>query len=528
MGSADYTAVVETMRLTDGRIFPIPITLPVPRDLNLREGGALALQSPRGELLAVMQVGELFEWDAAVEAEAVLGTRDVAHPVVAEMSRWWPLYASGPLEVIALPAHLDFRALRRTPHEVRQELRRLGHSDVVAFQTRNPMHRAHEELTKRARQRIGGTLLVHPVVGVTKPGDVDQYTRVRCYTTLVDHYYNRDHTLLSLLPLAMRLAGPREAVWHAIIRRNYGANHFIVGRDHASPGLDSNGLPFYPPAAAADLLMTLQSELGVKAVSFDEMVYVEDTGGYEERTNVSPGARVRAISGTELRTQYLNKGRLLPVWFTRPCIASILHQAYPPRSEAGFCVWLTGLPCAGKSTLAEALHSRLMESGRTVTLLDGDTVRRHLSKGLRFDREDRIENNERMAFVAAEVVRHRGVAICAAVSPFEEGRERARESVGRSKFVLVYVDTPLDECERRDVKGLYARARRGELAGFTGIDDPYEVPHDPDVRLGTMARSVNECVTELWSWLVKAGFVGDQSSYGPTGPDSGPQRGAAC
>jgi sulfate adenylyltransferase len=312
MGSTDYLAVVDGMRLSDGRTFPIPVTLPVPADAGLHEGMSVTLRGASGEPLAVMHLEETYAWDFAREARSVLGTEDPSHPTVAEMRTWPPLYASGRLEVLRLPAHSDFRHLRRAPEEVRAALAALGRGDVVAFQTRNPMHRAHEELTRRAAERVGGTLLIHPVVGMTKPGDVDAFTRVRCYEALVGRYFDPDRTLLSLLPLAMRMAGPREAVWHAIIRRNYGVNHLIVGRDHASPGQDSGGRPFYDPLEAQRLLTSLQDEVGVRTVTFDEMVYLPDERRYEERTSVAPGIRVWSISGTQLRRDYLAVGRRLP------------------------------------------------------------------------------------------------------------------------------------------------------------------------------------------------------------------------
>jgi len=473
MGKADYTSVLEEMRLADGTLFPIPVTLPVADPRSIPLGKDIALRNPKNDLIAIMSIEEVFEWSLSKEADLVLGTQDARHPLVAEMASWGRAYISGPLKVLSLPKHYDFSELRRTPTEVRSVLQSLGYSNVVAFQTRNPIHRAHEELTKRAATQVDGALLIHPVVGMTKPGDVDHYTRVRAYKVLIERYYDRSRTLLSLLPMAMRMAGPREAVWHAIIRRNYGANHLIVGRDHAGPGKDSRGRPFYGLYDAQQLLQRFESEIGVKMVPFKEIVYLPDEDRFEEQDQVLTGTRIASISGTEVRVDYLGNGKRLPEWFTRPETAAILSTVSPPLYKQGFCVWFTGLSGAGKSTIAEILATLLMEHGREVTLLDGDVVRTHLSKGLGFSKEDRDANILRIGFVASEIVRHRGVVICAAVSPYRATRNECRMMVGEERFIEVFTDTPLQVCEQRDVKGMYARARRGEIKGFTVVDDPY-------------------------------------------------------
>lgn len=459
-GKADYDRVLEEMRLADGTIFPIPITIPVTNKERVRVGQEIALRSVRNELIAVMTIEEAFPWDPLIEARHVCGTPDVRHPLVAEMHSWGRTYISGPIKVVNLPKHYDFAELRRTPAEVRRLLAEMGYANVVAFQTRNPMHRVHEGLTKRAADEVDGALLLHPVVGLTKPGDVDHYTRVRIYKVLVEKYYDQRRTLLSLLPLAMRMAGPREAAWHAIIRRNYGANYFIVGRDHASPGKDSAGQPCYGPYDAQNLLAELSPEIGVKMVPFKELVYLPGEDRYEQIDRVPAAVEKVSISGTQVRVEYLANGNKLPQWFTRPEVAAILANAYPPRHQQGFCVWFTGLCGAGKSTIANVLTELLAECGRQVTLLDGDVVRTHLSKGLGLSKEDRDTNIRRIGFVASEIVRHRGVAVCAAVSPYRAARNEVRSMFKRGHFTLVFVDTPLEVCEQRDSKGLYARARR--------------------------------------------------------------------
>lgn len=485
LSEKDYLRVVEEMRMADGTFFPIPVTLPVDPFDGLELDKEIALRGPHNELLAILNVEEIFGRNRDHEARNVYGTLDTRHPLVSDMTTWGSLNLSGSLRVIELPRHYDFQHLRKTPVEVRENLAELGFQNVVVFQTRNPMHRSHEELTKRAMNLVDGALLIHPTVGLTRPGDVDYYTRVRCIQSLVDHHYDSDRVVFSIFPLAMRLAGPREALWHMIIRRNYGANHFIIGRDHASPGKDSLGKPFYEPYAAQELAAQYQHEVGVRTLPFQEFVYLQEEERYEEVDKIGAGKTILSISGTEIREKYLQQGKILPEWYTRPEVARILMQTYPPKHSQGFCIWFTGLPCAGKSTIAEILLLKLFENGRRVTILDGDVVRTHLSKGLGFDRPSRDANILRIGFVAAEIIRHNGVVVCAAVSPYRATRDQVRAMFPIGNFIEIFVDTPQPICEERDVKGMYAKARRGELQGFTGIDDPYEPPVSPEITLNT-------------------------------------------
>ncbi len=507
MGQADYERVLHEMRLADGTLFPLPITLTVNEADLQNVGERVVLRDSRNNMVAIMTLEEVYAWDREQEARLALGSTDPRHPLVAEMARWGDRCISGQVQVLQLPHYADFVELRRTPARVRAILQQMGNPNVVAFQTRNPLHRIHEELTKRAAAAVQGSLLIHPVVGMTKPGDVDHYTRVRIYRTLVERYYDHQRTLLSLLPLAMRMAGPREALLHAIIRRNHGANHFIVGRDHAGPGKDSSGKPFYGPYDAQELLAQHTDELGVTMVPFTELVYLIDEDRYEERTKVPDTTNIATISGTQVREDYLARGQLLPDWFTRPETAAILAETYPPRHRQGFCIWFTGLSGAGKSTIAELTTALLQERGRQVTLLDGDVVRTNLSKGLGFSRDDRDTNILRIGFVASEVVRHGGVVVAAAISPYRTTRESVRDMMGEGRYIEVFVNTPLEVCEQRDIKGLYAKARRGEIKGFTGIDDPYEPPVAPEVTLHTVEQTPTENAHAIVSYLEEHGFV---------------------
>jgi sulfate adenylyltransferase len=507
MGQADYQSVLNNMRLASGAIFPIPITLPVEPNPDLRIGQEIALRDSKQNILAIMTIEEIYTWERDEAAQKVFGTLDVRHPLVAEMHRWGPINISGRLQVLNLPLHYDFQELRLTPAQTRARLEADGHAQVVAFQTRNPLHRVHEELTRRAIERVDGTLLLHPVVGMTKPGDVDHYTRVRTYKALARSYYDPKRIVLALLPLAMRMAGPREALWHAVIRRNYGASYLIVGRDHASPGKDSQGKPFYGPYDAQDVVQQYSEELGVLMLPSQELVYLPDEDRYEEVTHIAEGIRTASISGTQVREEFLNRGKQLPAWFTRPEIAAILAEVHPPRHRQGVCLWFTGLSGAGKSTTADILTVLLLERGRQVTVLDGDVVRTHLSKGLGFSREDRDTNVRRIGFVAAEIARHGGIATCAAVSPYRAARNDVRQMVGDEQFVEIFVDTPLEVCEQRDTKGMYAKARRGEIKEFTGIDDPYEAPIQPELTLDTVSFTPEQNARLVLQYLIDQGLV---------------------
>jgi sulfate adenylyltransferase len=506
----DYDQVLERMRLADGTLWPIPVTLDVTPTFasGLRPGQRIGLRDPEGFLIAAMTVESIFEPDRGREAEAVFGTTDEAHPGVDFLrNQSNPVYLGGPLVGITRPVEYDFKQLRDDPKDLRAKFERWGWQRVVAFQTRNPMHRAHQELTQRAAQMAEANLLIHPVVGQTKPGDVDHFARVRCYEQVLKTYPEQT-TLLSLLPLAMRMAGPREAVWHAIIRKNFGCTHFIVGRDHAGPGSDRSGKPFYGPYDAQELLQGLQAEIGIEMVPFKEMTYVQDRGQYVPQDKVRPGETVLSLSGTEFRRR-LREGIDVPPWFSYPEVVEELRRRYPPKHRQGFTVLFTGLSGAGKSTLANALMIKLLElGGRSVTLLDGDLVRRHLSSELGFSKKHRDLNILRIGFVASEITKAGGVAICAPIAPYASIRRRVREMVeAYGTFVEIYVATPLEVCEQRDTKGLYAKARAGLLSNFTGIDDPYEVPETPDVVIHTERETPDVAAQRIVLKLEALGLI---------------------
>jgi sulfate adenylyltransferase len=505
MSRADYESVCSSMRLADGTLWPMPITLDLPDEPS---AATIALRDAEGVMLAALHVEEAWQPDKEAEAKAVFGTTNPEHPGVGYLlNRANPWYVGGRVEGVQLPVHYDYRLLRLTPAELREEFRRLGWRKVVAFQTRNPMHRAHAELALRAAKDVEASLLIHPVVGMTKPGDVDHYTRVRCYQALLPHF--PQHTVkLSLLPLAMRMGGPREAVWHAIIRKNHGCTHFIVGRDHAGPGSDSSGNPFYGPYDAQDALREHEQELGVTMVPFRQMLYVEDRDTYMPEDEVPGGARVLDISGTELRRR-LAEGREIPKWFTYPEVAIELQRSHPPRHKQGFTVFFTGLSGSGKSTIANVLMVKLLEmGGRPVTLLDGDLVRKHLSSELGFSKEHRDINIRRIGFVASEITKNGGIAICAPIAPYESVRREVRRMIDPvGGFMLVFVSTPLDVCEQRDRKGLYAKARAGIVKEFTGISDPYEEPSDADLVIDTSDMSPEEAAQAIILHLEHEGYV---------------------
>ncbi len=511
MTQADYEGVCSSMRLADGTIWPIPIMLDVSEELaeTLSAGSTLALRDAEGVILAALHVEEVWLPDREAEASAVFATDNPEHPGVAYLLKQAnPVYVGGKLEGIQRPIHYDYPEIRHTPVELRETYSKLGWRKVVAFQTRNPMHRAHQELTLRAAKEVEANLLIHPVVGMTKPGDVDHYTRVRCYQALLPRY--PQHTAkLSLLPLAMRMGGPREAVWHAIIRKNYGCTHLIVGRDHAGPGSDSSGTPFYGPYDAQQMLRQYEKELGVTMVPFKMMVYVEDKDSYFPVDEVPDGARSLSISGTELRER-LAQGREIPEWFTFPEVAVELRRSHRPRHMLGFTVFFTGLSGSGKSTVANVLQTKFLEmGGRPVTLLDGDLVRKNLSSELGFSKEHRNINIRRIGYVASEITKNGGIAICAPIAPYDDIRKENRALIAPlGGYILVHMAIPLSVCEQRDRKGLYAKARAGIIKEFTGISDPYEEPDDADVVIDATDVTPEEEAQQIILYLEKEGYIG--------------------
>ncbi|PTW44134.1 MULTISPECIES: bifunctional sulfate adenylyltransferase/adenylylsulfate kinase [Rhodovulum] len=510
LDQADYDSVVERMRLEDGTLWPMPVTLDVSTEFadKIEIGQDIALRDQEGVILATMTVTSRWEPDKHREAEKVFGADDLAHPAVYYLHHTaGRIYLGGPVTGIQPPVHYDFRARRDTPNELRAYFRKLGWRRIVAFQTRNPLHRAHQELTFRAAKEAQANLLIHPVVGMTKPGDVDHFTRVRCYEAVLDKYPQAT-TTMSLLNLAMRMAGPREAVWHGLIRKNHGCTHFIVGRDHAGPGKNSAGEDFYGPYDAQELFRQYQDEIGIEMVDFRHMVYVQERAQYEPADEIEEGVTVLNISGTELRRR-LAEGLEIPEWFSFPEVVAELRKTRPARSKQGFTVFFTGLSGSGKSTIANAVMVKLMEmGGRPVTLLDGDVVRKHLSSELGFSKEHRDINIRRIGYVASEITKNGGIAICAPIAPYSATRRGVREMIeAYGAFCEVHVATPLEECEARDRKGLYKLAREGKIKEFTGISDPYEAPETPELRVDTTGIDVDNCAQQVILKLEQMGLI---------------------
>ncbi len=510
MDQRNYDGVVEHMRLTDGSLWPMPITLDVSEDTvkQLANTNKLALRSPDGPILAFMEVTDIWMPDKIKEAELVYGTSNIEHPGVAYLlQQTKKYYIGGQVTKVNLPTYYDFTELRKTPDELKKEFKKKGYTKVVAFQTRNPMHRAHVELTQRASKAIDGHLLIHPVVGLTKPGDIDHFTRVKIYKKLLK-YYPDDSATLSLLPLSMRMAGPREALWHALIRKNYGCTHFIVGRDHAGPGKDSTGKDFYGPYDAQNLAKKYEKEMGIEILPFQEMVYLEDQKAYMPINEVPQNSKVLSISGTQLR-YLLNNGLSIPSWFSYPEVVEELQKSYPPKNKQGFTILFTGLPSGGKSTIANALAVALTDlQDRNITVLDGDDIRTYLSSELGFSKEHRSINVRRMGFVAKEITKHAGIAICALIAPYEQDRTHVRKLIQEhGGYVEVYISTPLAICEERDVKGLYAKAKQGIIPNFTGISDPYEAPKNAEVSIDTSSMSTKAAVQKIIMHLKKESYI---------------------
>ena len=510
LNKEDYENVLTDMRLLDGSVWPMPITLDVNSDFSksLSIGDNITLKDKEGFSIAVLEVEDNWEPDLNKEAELIFGTKDLSHPGVDYLLNYSNnIYIGGKVELIELPHHYDYKDLRLSPKNLKKKFKDLGWNNIVAFQTRNPLHKAHVEMTLKALDDLDANLLIHPVVGMTKAGDVDHYTRVRCYQHVLEKY-PANKAILSLIPLAMRMGGPREALWHALIRKNYGCTHLIVGRDHAGPGLNKEGNPFYGPYDAQEMLQKFEEEIGIKMVPFKFLVYLPDENIYKPIDEISNDTNYKTVSGTELR-DYLDKGKDIPEWFTYKEVAKELQKSHPPISKRGFTIFFTGLSGSGKSTLANGLLIKLLENGnKPVTLLDGDIVRTHLSSELGFSKDHRSLNVKRIGYVASEITKNGGIAICAPIAPYEKDRSYNRNLISKlGGYIEIHVSTSLEKCEERDVKGLYKLARKGVVKEFTGVSDPYEAPQDAELVIDSSDVDPEKLVGKIYDFIKSSSFI---------------------
>ena len=510
MTRADYESVLDRMRLQNDVLWPIPICLSISdtKARTFEAGQSVTLRDPEGFLLAIMHIEDMWPLDREKEANLVYGTTDAAHQGVKYLSNTeGDYYIGGKLEVLSLPLHSDFKQLRMTPQEIRNIYQKLGWRRVVGFQTRNPIQRPQFEMTVRAMRQAKANLLLLPVTGMTKPGDFDHYTRVRCYRAVTRHY-PPDSYALNLLPLSMRLAGPRDALLHTIVAKNYGCTHFIIGRDHASPGKDAAGNFFYPRDAAHRMTEEYCREIDMKIIPFEDLVYLPFEDEYRSADQIPEGGQYISFSSSDVRKR-IRTGRSIPEWATFPEVEAELKKAYPPPDRQGFTIFLTGLSGAGKSTIAKVLYARFLEIGdRPVTLLDGDIVRRNLSSQLSFSKEHRDINVRRIGYVSSEITKNRGIAICAPIAPYNATRLEIRNSIETyGGFFEIHISTPLEVCEKRDRKGMYAKARAGLIKGFTGVDDPYEIPESPELRIDTADLAPDEAAQEILLLLGEKGYI---------------------
>jgi len=510
LNKENYENVLIDMRLSDGSVWPMPITLDVNSKFSksISIGENITLKDKEGFSIAVLEVENKWEPDLFKEAELIFGTKDVSHPGVDYLLNYSNnIYIGGKVELIDLPHHYDYKDLRLSPKNLKQKFKDLGWYNIVAFQTRNPLHKAHVEMTLKALEDLDANLLIHPVVGMTKAGDVDHYTRVRCYQHVLNKY-PKNRAILSLIPLAMRMGGPREALWHALIRKNYGCTHLIVGRDHAGPGLNKEGNPFYGPYDAQEMLQKFEEEIGIKMVPFKFLVYLPDENIYKPIDEIPSETNYKTVSGTQLR-DYLDKGKDIPEWFTYKEVANELQKSQPPISKRGFTVFFTGLSGSGKSTLANGLLIKLLENGnKPVTLLDGDIVRTHLSSELGFSKEHRSLNVKRIGYVASEITKNGGIAICAPIAPYEKDRSYNRNLISKlGGYIEIHVSTSLEKCEERDVKGLYKLARKGVVKEFTGVSDPYEAPQNAELVIDSSDVDPEKLVEQIYDFIKSLSFI---------------------
>jgi sulfate adenylyltransferase len=507
---SEYESVLDRMRLQNGLLWPIPICLDVHEQVgrNLEVGQSIALRDPEGYLLAVLHIYDIWPVEKEKEAAAVYGTMDKSHPGVEYLlNQSGSYYVGGNLEVLNLPIHYDFKQLRLIPREVRQTIRKLAKEHVMSYQTTAPIHRPRFEMTLKAMRGNHASLLVLPITGITRPTDFDHFTRVRCYRQ-VARRYPPDSMMLNLLPLGIRMAGPRDAVLHAIISKNFGCTHFIVDYDHADPGMDNCGEAFYPQNEACNLSSEFGRELEMIPVPMEELVYLPFEDEFQSKSRIPEKSQYISLSGTDIWDR-LRKGRKIPEWATFSQVITELQRAYPPPKKQGFTVFFTGLSGAGKSTIAKVLQTRFLEMGdRPVTLLDGDIVRRNLSSELTFSKEHRDINVRRIGFVASEITKNRGIAICAPIAPYETTRREIRKAIEQyGGFIEVHVSTPLEECEKRDRKGMYVKARAGLIKGFTGVDDPYELPEKCEIKIDTTFMTPEESAQQVLLYLAEKGFI---------------------
>ncbi len=508
MRKEDYESVVYNMRLNDGTLWPIPVVLDVNDIKSYKLGSELLLCDQYGKPLALFTISSIYEPSKRIEAENVYGTTDTTHFGVNQLvEHTGNFYLGGKVEGINTIDHYDFTEVRFTPEQIYKLLKEDKNDKLIGFQTRNPLHKAHYTMIQKAAEKYKAKVLIHPSVGMTKTDDIDYITRTKSYK-LLHKNYAKNFSFLSLLPLAMRMAGPREALWHAIIRKNYGCTHFIIGRDHAGPGKDKNGTPFYGVYEAQELVKKYSKELDIIPIFVNEMVYVEEANEYMQEDQVNETHTIKKISGTRFREMIQNDEQI-PEWFSFPEIIAEIKRGVTRQRKDGLTIFFTGLPSAGKSTIALNLYYHLLEiQDKNITLLDGDIVRNNLSKGLGFSKEDRDANIARIGFVANEITKHRGIAICSAIAPFEQARQLNRKLINSNgNYVEVYISTPAEICQQRDVKGLYKMASMGKIKGLTGVDDSYEVPSNPEMTINTEKRTPEECVEEIINYLLKKRLI---------------------
>lgn len=510
MVRADYESVLDRMRLQDGTLWPVPVCLDVSetKARQLEAGQSVALRDPEGFLLAVMHVEDIWPIDKAKEIRLIYGGEEEDNPGVQHLEQQTKaFYVGGRIEVISLPLHYDFRSLRKTPEEVRAEYQKLGWQRVVGYQTSSVIHRCQYEVTLEAMRQAKANLLLLPTVGVARREDFDYYTRVRCYKEVIRHY-PPETVVQSLLPQFVRFAGAREAVLNAIIAKNYGCTHYLLYPEAGnSDGNENSGFKEVF-GEEEEIVSACKEALGIAVMAFDGMVYLPFEDQHRFVHQVEEGTKTISMGGGEIRSR-IRSGRIVPGWASFPEVLEELRKAYPDPAGQGITIFLTGLSGAGKSTIAKVLFSKMLEIGeRPVTLLDGDIVRQNLSSELSFSKEHRDINVRRIGFVASEITKNRGIAICAPIAPYAHTRSEIRAAIeAYGGFIEVHVATPLEECEKRDRKGMYAKARAGLIKGYTGIDDPYEVPAAPELRIDTTNLTPDEAAHEVLLYLGQKGFI---------------------